>query len=50
MRWAAFFLFLFWLVVMWVYVVKEGGKPPPKPRAVLMQPPIEVPKNLKDWI
>jgi hypothetical protein len=49
-RGAALLLFSFWFVLIGAYVVKEGSKPPPKPRVLIVQPPVEVPKSLKDWI
>jgi hypothetical protein len=49
-RGAALLLFSFWLVLIGAYVIKEGGKKPPKPIVIIVHPTVETPKNLKDWI
>jgi hypothetical protein len=47
-RGAALLIWTICFVIIGAYVVRVGSKKPPKPIVIVV--PVDVPKNLKDWI
>ena len=47
-RGAALLIFAVCFAIIGAYVIREGGRKPPKPIVIVV--PMDVPKNLKDWI